>query len=103
MNWIELVAIGLAGWRLSALLAYEVGPLRIFTRLRAMVGITHTDSGEPESWPDTPPAMLLKCVWCLSPWVCAAMWGLWQWHPEPVLILAASTIAIALERWNHDG
>lgn len=102
MTSIELVAIGLAGWRISAMLCYEIGPFRVFTHLRSMAGIEHNAAGEPESWPDVPLAMLLKCVWCLSPWLCAAMWALWQWRPEPVLILAASGIAIALEKWNHE-
>lgn len=101
MEWLELVAIGLAAWRMASLLVHEPGPGQIFAHFRSLFGITHNKVGEPTDWPNTLGASLFSCVWCMSIWTAFAAWGVWQWRWEPVAILAASTIAIAAERWNR--
>lgn len=98
---VEIAAIGLAAWRVSALFAYEKGPGKIFLRLREVLGYTHNEKGEPESWPDKFLPELISCPWCLSLWTSVLMWGIYQLAPEVVLVLAASTIVISIERWVH--
>ena len=54
----EIVVLGLAVWRLSALLVLERGPLDVFLRFRQS-----TDSLRG----------LLDCLWCTSVWVAGAI------------------------------
>ncbi len=97
----EALLIGLAGWRVASLLVNESGPFHIFRNLRSVLGFTHGDDGAVIAWPDKFLPNLLSCVWCLSPWVAAAMWGLWQISEPAVIILAASSILLMAERWNN--
>ncbi len=97
---VQTLLIGLAAWRLSALLSYERGPFDIFQRFRNLLGYTHDDSGVPSSWPDGW-REILSCPWCLSPWMAAACYGLWVWQPLIVVVIAAATIVVVVERWNH--
>lgn len=75
--------------------------MRVFVRLRSLFGIEHDAEGNPTTWPDNLAAGLLSCVWCASIWAVFLLWGIWQWRWEPVMLLAASTIAIGAERWNR--
>jgi len=99
MDWLQLVAVGMATWRVSAMVSYEKGPFDVFWRLRRMFAIEHDQQGKPSSWPNTFMAELLVCPWCNSIWIAAPMWGIWQWRPELVYVLAIATIAVAIERW----
>lgn len=97
---VQAILIGLAAWRISALLSYERGPFDLFQRFRNLLGYTHDDTGVPASWPDGW-REIFSCVWCLSPWMAAACWGLWELEPLIVMVIAASSIVIIIERWNH--
>ncbi len=99
----QALLIGLSAWRVSALLSYEGGPLGIFRRLREIAGMKHQVEGSeaPTSWASNPLADLLSCPWCLSPWMAAAMYGVWQLEPVVVLVIAASSIVVMVERWNR--
>ena len=79
----------LAVWRLTHLLNAEDGPLKIFARLREMVGASFV--GE-----------LLDCFYCLSLWVAAPFAFLVANHWQEGLLLwpALSGAAILLERMN---
>ena len=69
MTLVELIVFGLATWRVSSLLVDEVGPFRIFLKLRQLVGIQHDVDDFVSIVPDTFLASLLSCVWCTSVWV----------------------------------
>jgi len=98
----HLLILALATWRLSAMASYEVGPWRIFIRLRGLAGIQSTPDGAPEAWPDTFLASLLTCVWCVSVWVGAAFLALYYLWPSTIWLaapLAISAGAIIVERF----
>ncbi len=97
----EVIIIGLAAWRVAALLSYEKGPLDVFLKLRIMLGFTHGSNAIPSVWPDRFLPNLVSCVWCLSVWMAAAMWGMWQLSEPFVIIVAASSILLSVERWNN--
>lgn len=97
----QAILIGIAAWRITALLSYEQGPFDIFVRFRKFLGFDHT-FGKPISWPDTFLANIISCVWCLGIYSAAAMWGLWQLSQAAVIVIAASSVIIVLERWNHE-
>lgn len=98
----ETVIIGLAAWRFTALVSYERGPGNVFLRFRKLLGFEHGDNGEPTAWPSTTLANFVACPWCLGLWMAAGCWALWEYVSEPlVVVVAASSILIAVERWNH--
>ncbi len=97
----EALLIGLAAWRVAALLSYEKGPFDVFLKLRNVLGFTHGDDGSVTAWPDRFLPNLFSCVWCLGGYSAVAMWGMWQIVPEVVVIFAAWSIIIAVERWNN--
>ncbi len=84
----QAVLIGLAAWRVASLLAQEGGPFDVFTRIRALPLATPFEEGVPD-W----------CVWCLSPWAAAAMYGLWELEPVAVVVVAASTVVVIVQKW----
>lgn len=102
MSLIEFVILGLATWRLSALLSKEAGPFDVFKRLREKAGIQHDDNGDVFMVPHHFFAELLSCVWCTSVWV-GIFWGLfWILLPQicigAAIMLAISTVAILVDR-----
>ncbi len=103
----RVIIVGLAGWRVAALLSYEEGPWGIFERLRRRVGIVEIDLGAspvglvPSDEPAPEPGFfgkLFACVWCLSPWVCLIFWGLWEVHWYVPGIVAAAAIVVVTEQ-----
>lgn len=89
---LEMIAIGLAGWRIASLLVQEAGPWHVFEWLRHRVGIREV--GEPEGFfPE-----LLSCVWCMSIWTCLGAWGAWQFAPQAVILAAAMSVAVVTQR-----
>lgn len=85
---VQALLIGLAAWRVSSLLAQEGGPFDVFTRLRALPLETSFEEGVPD-W----------CLWCLSPWAAAAMYGVWELEPVVVMVVAASTVVVLVQKW----
>lgn len=98
---VQLLLIGLAAWRLTALVSYERGPFDIFLRMRSALGFEHGDNGEPTAWPDKTLTKMLACPWCLGLWIVPPVYGLWALEPVLVMLLAAGTVLIAVEKWNH--
>lgn len=94
----NILVLGLASWRLSHALVNEVGPFRIFSRIRKLAGITNDDDGYPLSWSGD---NLLSCVWCTSFWVTILL------YLAPVQLryfFAGSAIAVLLEEYvTKDG
>lgn len=99
----EAVLIGLAAWRLAALLSYERGPFDIFINFRSLLGIEHdSTSYEPSSWPQNPIAQAITCVWCLGLYTAALSWAIWEFvEPKIVMVVAASAVLVMVERWNR--
>ena len=97
---IEAILVGLAGWRVAALISYERGPFNIFLKFRQKLGFEHKN-GEPVSWPENFLTNMISCPWCLGLYAAILMWGLWQISQAAVIVLAASSILVAAERWNH--
>ena len=97
-EFVELLAVGLGGWRVASLLTQEAGPGQVFLRLRRMAGIRHDDSGLPTEWPETFLASLLSCIWCTSVWTTLLLWGLWQIEPKGVLLFGAMGVALLADK-----
>ena len=111
----QAVLIGLAAWRIAAMLSYERGPFDVFLRFREALGIKHDDAGEPKEtrkalgiqhgepteWPSNVVTEALSCVWCLGVYAAAAMYGLWQVEPVLVMVVAAASVVVVVERWCH--
>jgi hypothetical protein len=102
MNFIDVVLLGFACWRLSSLLYQEEGPFGIFTRLREKLGIQHID-GVPCIYPDRFWCKLFGCMWCLSVWVAFALVVGYIFLPTFTIYfslwLSLSTITIMVNKW----
>ncbi len=102
---LRVLLVGLAAWRVSALLSYERGPFALLERLRQAVRLEDEPDGSlPNGW--GPSFRLeveeaLSCVWCLSPWAAVLLWGVWAVSPAVVGVAAAAAVVVAVERWNH--
>lgn len=97
---VQLIIVGLAAWRLAALLSYEAGPFGVFERWRSFI----TPTGEivgPWARLRDQLAMIHECVWCLSPWMAALFWFWYGVEPVFPSIMAAAAIVVAVERWNR--
>lgn len=97
----RVIIVGLAGWRVAALLSYEEGPWGIFEWLRRRAGVAEIDLGASPDAPAPAPGFLgklLACVWCLSPWVAVIFWGLWEVHWYIPGVVAAAAIVVMAER-----
>lgn len=68
MSSLVLLLIGiLATWRLTLLTVYEDGPLDIFARLRALVGVTYDEFSQPTA--SNVVGKALTCHRCASVWM----------------------------------
>lgn len=87
------------------MLVAEMGPFQMFARLRTLAGVSYTLEGEVVA--PTVLAELFSCVWCMSRWIAAILTLLTLIMPTIMLwtmmIFAASTVAIFVERWVRDG
>lgn len=102
MNLIEFVILGLATWRVSALLSKEAGPFDVFKRMRERAGIQHDDDGNVFMVPHRFFAELFSCVWCTSVWV-GIFWACFFAFAPQICIgaclpFAISTVAILVDR-----
>lgn len=99
----QAILIGLAAWRLTALISYERGPFDVFLRFRQLLGFDHNPlNGEPESWPGTTLPRMISCPWCLGLWVAPAIWAVWEYiDPVIVMVVAAAAVLVAVEKWAH--
>ena len=102
MTLLEFAILGLATWRVSALLSKEAGPFDVFKRIREKAGITHDENDDVFMVPHKFFAELLSCVWCTSIWV-GAFWGCFfavtpQICTIVAMLFALSAVAILLDR-----
>lgn len=98
----RVLIVGLAGWRLAALLTIEDGPWDLLARFRRLVGVPVLDLGGPPIDEPEPGVLgkLFSCAWCLSPWVSLIFWGLWEVHWAIPGITAASAVVVITDRWR---
>lgn len=79
MDWLHLLVLALATWRISSLFVNEDGPWFLFERLRTRSGIYFHVSPLNKDYhvrdeyltkivPDRFWSQLLSCVWCFSLW-----------------------------------
>jgi hypothetical protein len=102
----DVLVLGLATWRIVNLLQRERGPMAILTRMRAALGVSHDEAGEPVGWPDTELGLLVRCPWCLSVWVGVGLAGVYLLWPglgvALALPFALSAMALAVGGWVKD-
>ena len=97
LDWLPIVLIALATWRVTSMLVQEDGPFTIFRRVRRLWGIQHDDTGCIFNVPDNNMAKLFSCQWCMSVWIGPALYGLWFIAPVAILLLAISAGAILIQ------
>ncbi len=73
----------------------------MFEWLRRRAGIAEIDRGAPPGAVAREPGFLgklLSCVWCLSVWLAAIFWGLWEVHWYIPGVVAAAAIVVVTEQ-----
>jgi len=101
VNVLDLAVLAAATWRLASLFTYESGPGRIFERLRSLTGIRHNDKGRAEAMPDGFWTELLSCVWCISPYIGAALTVLYFLSGSVIVWLCLPLALSALAVWMN--
>ena len=64
---LDILILALATWRISSLLANEVGPGDLLERLRLFLGVRYNESSEREA--KNALAAEVMCQWCNSHWI----------------------------------
>jgi hypothetical protein len=90
---LRALLVGLAAWRVGVLLIEEEGPFEIFARLRNLIAPDEVEYGTLRFQL----VKLISCIFCLSPWLAAGGWLLWEASPVPVAIAAAAAIVVLVE------
>lgn len=90
----ELVAVGLAAWRVARLLTREGGPWDTFEGLRRLLGVPA--EGLVEGFLPT----LATCIYCLSFWTALTLAGVWEIEPRVVIFLAAWAVPALIEDYK---
>lgn len=88
MTLTHIAVASLALWRISWLFTHERGPGDVFLRIRARFGVTHDDSGEPDTWSSNYGSALLTCFWCFSAAMAVPYAALWYLVPGAALWLS---------------
>lgn len=89
---MNLLALGLATWRVAYFLVEEDGPGHVARKIRESTGIEHDRDGNVLAYNDYTP---LTCVFCASVWVAAVLMLL----PARVHTwLAAAALSMLLEQ-----
>jgi hypothetical protein len=97
MDFVTLLVVGLATWRLSSLLANEAGPFDVLARIRHKVGVRYSDAPPYDVQGTNTVSKGIICIWCNSVWIGVVFTIALMIYPNTVFILlplAFSTIAI---------
>jgi len=89
IDFIILVVLALATWRVSSLLVNEDGPWDMLVNFRDWT-LDHTT--------------LFTCLWCSSVWVALALFGvmyIFPWVFFFYIPLALSALAIIIDRYSQ--
>ena len=94
MNFLDVILIGLASWRMASLLVGEDGPGLIFDKLRTRVGANNP--GKIEGFLPS----VFSCIYCMSVWTTLfAAFLFWVIDPVVVMILAAMSVALIVNKF----
>lgn len=74
VDLLRLLLAGLSCYRLSRLIAWEEGPLGIFSALQKALG--GKDIDEDTGQPRTALGRFITCPWCLGVWIALALYFL---------------------------
>ena len=97
MDFVTLLIVGLATWRLSSLLAKEAGPFDILVKIRHKVGVRYSTAPPYDIYGTNTVAKGIICIWCNSVWVGMVFTIAVIIYPNAVLVLLPLTIsAIAI-------
>lgn len=100
---IDYILTALWTWRLAVLLVEDVGPWRVFERLRERAGIVRYPDGTALV-PASIPAGILSCVRCASVWTALPATLLvwpddWRgWLLTPLALSGAAVLAEVFRR-----
>jgi hypothetical protein len=94
MESLDALIVALATWRLTSIIHRE-GIARFVRRL---AGGKWDSTLEVTEYPDNFVGELFSCFWCLSVWVALLCTLTYFIFPPVLYILAASTVAILIER-----
>jgi hypothetical protein len=97
---IHVIIVAFAAWRISHLLVNEVGPGRVFSRIRSALGVPD-GPGELHPVPFFGP--IVSCVLCASVWASGGLWllgTLTNW--TPIAVFAAMGVVLWLESNTED-
>jgi len=104
-NWIVILLMILATWRVVHFLVYESGPWDLAQRFREKIGISHYEDGALTGARDSFLAQLFSCPLCLSFWIGAAIVVLQYYLPILVYILGViggATLLFSAIKSNGD-
>lgn len=91
MTPIELLILAAFSWRLAYMLVKEIGPWRVFERIRARITL----------------GGLLECIMCTSVWTAALGYALITTPLVPLVYIGAvSGVALWAHKytgWSYDG
>ncbi|MDR7492182.1 MAG: DUF1360 domain-containing protein [Armatimonadota bacterium] len=87
-DWWELVLLGLGGYRLTRLLAWDAFPpvARLRERLLGLRRDLPPSAAMADMYRRPLLAELVACPFCLGAWVSLALWGAWLLEPAGTLI-----------------
>ena len=108
-DWLVLVTVGLASWRVWHLIALDEGPWNILERARRYVTGLPRDWQEGDRIPDTYREHLAKefieCPFCMGFWVALAFAGLYAWDGEVAfwvaLPFALGSVPPLINNWTE--
>jgi hypothetical protein len=90
MALLDFLIVGLAAWRLASFIVQQDGPFDVFLSIRDLL----IPEGEVAGFLPK----LFSCVWCMSIWTALISYLIWLVWPIPLIILAASSLAIVVDR-----
>lgn len=102
-TFLHLIMLGLAAWRMSSLVANELGPFYMFAWIRFGASVLEENWRPAQKFHLTE---LLNCEWCSSVWFGFGLTLLWLWLGDMFIILfvlplAISAIAIIVKYLVH--
>jgi len=96
----DIIALGLAVWRLSSLISRESGPYNIFALLRFRMGVVYNKMSE--EIPSSELSRGILCLWCVSIWISIPLGVLYFFFPIWTVLACApfaiSAIAIVVDK-----
>lgn len=92
LDWIDIVLLSLAVWRVARMVTTEAGPRDVFGALRHSLGV-HPEEidnyGDFIPYRETPGSLAdwISCTWCFSVITAAVIGWLYLFWPREVLVV----------------